>query len=119
MSEYGGNQVMIEIAPNVYAWYAHLQPGSVKVQAGDEVKAGTVLAKLGNSGPSPGPHLHFGLLDRPELLHGRSLPFVIDRYTLTGTVDVATSEGDRLVIVPESRQIRDAYPLDGGIHDFS
>jgi len=118
VSDYGGNQVMMELAPNVYAWYAHLQPGSLKVQAGDEVKAGTILAKLGNTGPSLGPHLHFGLLDRPDATTGRGLPFVLEGYTLTGRADLAASTGDQLVITPESRQIRDAYPLAGGIQNL-
>ena len=85
---------MLKIAPKVFAAYEHLQPGSLTVKVGDKVKAGAVLAKLGNTGPSTGPHLHFGLLDRPDIFTGRSLPFVFDRYTLAGTVDIANSEGD-------------------------
>ena len=65
-SDYGGNNVMLEIAPNVFAWYAHLRQGSIKVKVGDAVKAGAPIAKLGNTGPSTGPHLHFGLLDKPD-----------------------------------------------------
>ena len=35
ITQYGGNQVMLEIAPNVYAWYAHLQPATIPVKVGD------------------------------------------------------------------------------------
>src|SRR5204863_6220574 len=98
--------------------YEHLQPNSLTVKVGDKVKSGAVIAKLGNSGPSTGAHLHFGLLDRPDVFTGRSLPFVFDRYTLAGTVDLATAEGDTLVITPESRQVRSAYPLWGSIQNF-
>jgi hypothetical protein len=118
MSDYGGNQVILEIAPGVFALYAHLQPGSITVRVGDAVRAGERVARIGNTGPSYGPHLHFGLVDRPSLWAGRSLPFVFDRFTLAGTVDIDASEGDHLVIVPEAREVRSAYPLYGGIHDY-
>jgi hypothetical protein len=114
----GGNKVILKVAPGVYAAYEHVQPGSLTVKVGETVKAGTVLAKLGNSGPSTGAHLHFGLLDQPDVFTGRSLPFVFDRYTLAGTVDLATAEGDTLVITPEARTVRNAYPLWGSIQDF-
>jgi hypothetical protein len=117
-SAIGGNKVILKIAPKVFAAYEHLQPGSLTVKVGDKVKAGAVLAKLGNTGPSTGPHLHFGLLNRPSVFTGRALPFVFDRFTLAGTTDLATAEGDTLVITPESRQVRSAYPLSGSIQNF-
>ena len=117
-ADFGGNQVMLQLAPNVFAAYAHLQPGSITVKVGDKVKAGQPLANLGNTGPSRGPHLHFGLLDKPDLFAGRSLPFVLERFTLVGNIDFDTSTGDHLVIAPESKQVRRAYPLYGGIQNF-
>jgi hypothetical protein len=65
------------------------------------------------------PALDFGLLDKPDLFAGRSLPFVFDRFTVVGTVDFETSEADHLVITPQSREVREAYPLHGSIQDFS
>ena len=118
LSDFGGNQVMLEIAPKVYAVYGHLQPGSLQVKVGDRVKVGATLAKIGNTGPSFGPHLHFGLLNRPDIFTGRSLPFVIDSYTLAGTVDIKASQGDTLGVSPNSKQVRSAYPLYGGIQNF-
>lgn len=117
-SDYGGNNLMLQIAPNVFAWYAHLRQGSLTVKVGDAVKAGTPIAKLGNTGPSEGPHLHLGLLDKPDAITGRSLPFVLDSFTLAGAIDFDASKGDRLVILPDSRQVRFAYPLYGGILNF-
>ncbi|QJP16373.1 M23 family metallopeptidase [Starkeya sp. ORNL1] len=118
ISDYGGNHVILQIAPNVFALYAHLHPGSLTVKVGDAVKAGAPIARIGNTGPSEGPHLHFGLADKPDFFTGRSLPFVFDNFTLVGTVDMAASEGDRLVISPGSRQVRSAYPLYGGIQNY-
>jgi len=115
MSDYGGNQVILDIAPNVFAIYGHLQPGSLKVKVGDVVKAGAPLARLGNTGPSLGPHLHFGLVDRPNLWAGRSLPFVFESFTLVGVANFEASHGDTLVISPEAREIRFAYPLYGSV----
>ena len=88
------------------------------MKVGDVVKAGAPLAKIGNTGPSMGPHLHFGLSDKPDLFSGRSLPFVFDSFTMVGKVDFDASEGDRVVIVPGSRQVRSAYPLYGSILNF-
>jgi hypothetical protein len=118
ITQYGGNQVMLEIAPNVYAWYAHLQPGTIPVKVGDQVKTGTPLGKIGNSGPSAGPHLHLSVLDRPDPTSARSLPFVIDKYTLVGYVDFARTTDDNLVITGESTPIEAAYPLHGSIQNF-
>ena len=117
-SDYGGNNVFLKIAPNVFAWYAHLCQGSITVRVGDAVEAGAPIAQLGNTGPSEGPHLHLGLLDKPDPIAGRSLPFVFYGFTLVGAIDFDASKGDRLVIVPDSRQVRFAYPLYGGIQDF-
>jgi hypothetical protein len=117
-SDYGGNNVILAIAPNVFAWYAHLRQGSLRVKVGDAVKAGAPIAQLGNSGPSEGSHLHLGLIDKPDPIAARSLPFVFDSFTSVGAIDLDASKGDRLVILPDSRQVRFAYPLYGGIQNY-
>jgi murein DD-endopeptidase MepM/ murein hydrolase activator NlpD len=43
-----------------------------------------VLAELGNTGNSGGPHLHFQLMDRPSFLGADGLPFVLQRFRLDG-----------------------------------
>jgi len=116
--DYGGNHVILKIAPNVFALYEHLHPGSLTVKVGDVVKAGAPLAKIGNTGPSGGPHLHFGISNKPDLFAGRSLPFVFDSFTSLGTIDFDASKGDHLVILPNSRQVRSSYPLNGSIQNY-
>jgi len=113
--DYSGNFVTMRIRPDVYAQYAHLRRGSVTVKIGDRVKAGDIIGRLGNSGHSTAPHLHFGLSDRPDSLTGASLPFVIDRFELTGTF---TGDEDNLKVTPVSRSVTSAYPLVQGIATY-
>src|SRR5580765_6949935 len=56
-----GNYVVLEVAPGIFASYAHLRKGSVRVKPGERVQRGQVLAQLGQSGNSSAPHLHFQL----------------------------------------------------------
>ena len=63
-----------------------LQPGSLRVKAGQRVRRGDVLGLLGNSGNSTGPHLHFQVMDGPSPLGAEGLPYVIAVWE-SGTSD--------------------------------
>src|SRR4029453_19005256 len=76
-----------EIGQGRFAFYEHLRPGSVRVRAGDAVRHGEVLAALGFTGDSTGPHLHFHVADAPSPLGGEGMPFAIDRFELLGRYD--------------------------------
>jgi murein DD-endopeptidase MepM/ murein hydrolase activator NlpD len=69
-----GNYVMIDHGKNEYSLYAHLQLDSVGIRVGDQVKAGDVIGKLGSSGNSTEPHLHFHVCDKPDPLMCAGIP---------------------------------------------
>lgn len=60
-----GNHVVVRSGA-AYAAYAHLAPGSVSVAVGDNVRAGDLLGRVGHTGNSTAPHLHFQLMDGPD-----------------------------------------------------
>ncbi len=77
-----GNYVMIDHGKSEYALYAHLQPGSVRVKVGDQVKAGDVIGKLGSSGNSTEPHLHFHVCDNSDPLLCAGIPVNFSNITI-------------------------------------
>jgi hypothetical protein len=81
---WAGNMVALKIGEGQYAFYAHLVPGSIRVKKGDRVRKGQVLGKVGNSGNSVGPHLHFQVSRGPELNGHDFLPHVYTSYWLSG-----------------------------------
>ena len=83
--EYGGNYLVLDIGNGRYAFYCHCIPNSFTVSLGDRVKEGDQVARLGNSGNSDAPHLHFHIADSPNLWYSKGLPFVFKRFTRTGT----------------------------------
>lgn len=122
--DYAGNHVIVQIQPDVWALYGHLQPGSVTVRVGEQVTTGRSLGRLGNSGNSNPAHLHFQLSDGPDPVTSNSLPFVIDRYTLVGTVDAEsyvaslTDPGAAALIAGPSSAQAGTYPLVLTVQDF-
>ncbi|MFJ6515637.1 M23 family metallopeptidase [Streptomyces sp. NPDC091406] len=70
-----GNHVILDLGDGTYAAYAHAQHGSLQVKAGDTVQAGQQIARCGNSGNTSEPHLHFHLMDSPDLDDARGIPF--------------------------------------------
>lgn len=53
-----GNYVMIRLDQGGWALLAHLQQGSILVSPGARVEVGAFIARIGNSGRSPTPHVH-------------------------------------------------------------
>jgi hypothetical protein len=74
-----GNYIIIE-ASGVYVLYAHAQTGSIKVRPGDRVVSGQELARVGHSGNSTAPHLHFQLMDHQDPRKAQGLPCCFRDY---------------------------------------
>ncbi|MFJ2935451.1 M23 family metallopeptidase [Streptomyces sp. NPDC087219] len=70
-----GNHLVLDLGDGTYAMYAHLRRGSLAVRPGDRVTAGQELARCGNSGNSTEPHVHFQLMDGPDLDTASGVPF--------------------------------------------
>ena len=72
-----GNTVIIEHSNGVRTRYAHAE--SLSVSVGDVVEAGQVVGKVGSTGRSTGPHLHFEVIgkDGQHLNPGKFLAKVV------------------------------------------
>lgn len=62
-----GNYIVLEGADGITTKYAHCQ--SLRVSAGQAVAAGDVIATVGSTGDSTGPHLHFEVLKDGQYLN--------------------------------------------------
>jgi murein DD-endopeptidase len=82
-----GNVVVIDAGDGRYAIYAHLRPGSIEVTEGDEVAAGDAIGRIGSSGHSLAPHLHFHIGDAADVLASEGMPFALDGFHLIGRLD--------------------------------
>lgn len=77
----GGNYITIDIGNDLYAFYGHLIPNSLKVKIGDTVKKGQVIGLLGNSGNSDAPHLHFHIETKSNTYFGgEGMPYHIEEF---------------------------------------
>jgi murein DD-endopeptidase MepM/ murein hydrolase activator NlpD len=80
----GGNHIIMDLGGGRFAFYAHLQPGSLRVKNGDKVRRGQVLGLVGNSGNSTEPHLHFHISDANSPLSSEGLPYVFPSFEVQG-----------------------------------
>ena len=122
-----GNNVILDLGSGRFAMYAHMQPGSVRVKAGDHVRLGQVIGLVGDSGNSIVPHLHFQVMQEPRSLSGNGLPYEIRSFEVTGKTpgtaafDEAEEKGTPLTVTPFSppQNVKNAMPLDQLIITFA
>lgn len=120
----GGNMLVIDMGGGNFAFYAHMQRGSLKVKLGDKVRTGDIIGLLGNTGNTDAPHLHFHVMDGPSPLDANGLPYVFTRFEGVGMVDLTGADFfDKPVAATIDRTRlagprQDALPLNNQIVDF-
>ncbi len=82
-----GNHIVLDLGGGNFALYAHLLTASVAVHPGDHIKTGDVIARLGSSGNSDAPHLHFHVMDGPSPLASSGLPYEFTAFSGVGRIE--------------------------------
>ncbi|MDV2990019.1 MAG: M23 family metallopeptidase [Dehalogenimonas sp.] len=75
-----GNHIIMKCDNGAFSLLAHMQTGSIVVTAGQTVTHGQLLGRVGHSGNSTAPHLHFQLMDNPDLIQAQGIPCAFREY---------------------------------------
>ena len=95
LADAAGNYVALDLGDGRFALYEHLQPGSIRVTPGELVRRGHMLAALGFTGDSTGPHLHFHVADGPSPLLAEGLPYVFEEFRVESGVKPGLRNNER------------------------
>jgi hypothetical protein len=101
-----GNHVILALGNGRFALYAHFEPHSVQVTEGQTVRRGQLLGRVGTTGNSSEPHLHFQVTDGPSALMANGVPYLIRKFhatrrgASTAAYDKATMDGKPMETVP-------------------
>jgi len=95
LEDAAGNYVALDLGDGRFAFYEHLKPDSITVKAGQRVKRGEVIGKLGYTGESTGPHLHFHVSDANAPLDAEGLPYALSAFRVGAYSSIkAFADGD-------------------------
>jgi len=123
-----GNAIIEDIGQGRFIMYAHLVPGSIpaNIHEGKRIDAGQVIGKLGNSGNSGAPHLHFQVMDSARPLGSMGVPFVFDQLEVRGHIVGEEGfvvdqylKGDRLILDNTGSGPQEkTMPISSTVYDF-
>ena len=74
-----GNYIIIKSDFGYFVEISHLMQYSLQVKIGDYIQLGTIIAKCGNSGYSPEPHIHIQV-QQTSLIGGFGVDFCFNGY---------------------------------------
>jgi hypothetical protein len=118
LSAVGGNYVVVELPQGQFIHYVHLQLNSVRVKPGQRVRRGEVVGRLGNSGNTNAPHLHFNVVDALRHDEAQGLPFVFEAFSYIGQTTIDQALGSHRTEPAKGVSRHHALPLDGAVVAF-
>lgn len=89
-----GNFVLIDHQDGEYSLLVHMKLGSVVVKTGDRVQPGQRVGRIGFAGDSIFPHLHYSLMDGPEVFKAWGLPAYFSHFRrVLGNNSISVRQG--------------------------
>jgi Peptidase family M23 len=74
-----GNHVILQ-SGDIYAAFVHLAPGTIVVTNGQRMSTGDLIGRIGHTGNSTSPHLHFQLMDSPDPMTAQGIACAFRAY---------------------------------------
>lgn len=100
-----GNAVAISHANGEFSYFGHLQQAGIQVNEGQIIRRGAYIGRVGSSGQSPGPHLHYHLMEGPNLFIDQGLPVKFTHFWAAGQFfDHPTYIPTRMIITGPNRE---------------
>jgi len=101
-----GNAVAISHGNGEFSYYGALQQASLTVHEGELIRRGALIGRVGNSGMSPGPHLHFHLAEGPNPFIDQGLPMRFSHFEAGGQwFDQPMTIPTRMIVIaPETQE---------------
>ncbi len=101
-----GNAVAISHGNGEFSYYGALQQASLAVHEGEMIRRGALIGRVGNSGMSPGPHLHFHLAEGPNPFIDQGLPMRFSHFEAGGQwFDQPMTIPTRMIVIaPETQE---------------
>jgi len=110
-----GNYIIIKSDYGYFVEISHLMQNSINVKVGDYVYQGQVIAKCGNSGYSPEPHIHIQV-QKYGVLGSETISFLFSEYYQNDKIIFNSlpkkDEEIEAVIADKSMQLRFNFILD-------
>jgi len=116
---YNGTGNSITISTGVsYAVYGHMIANSITVKVGEFVTKGQLIGRVGNSGNSNAPHLHFGIHSEFPYYISEGLPYYIDSFEKAGMLVNPDLTGGTLVLLPSLSTRTNELMENCGVYNF-
>ncbi|RIP33636.1 M23 family metallopeptidase [Staphylococcus gallinarum] len=96
-----GNYIIMKHAKHEYSLIAHLKPNTVNVSVGDEIFRGQHIAKVGNSGNTSEPHIHFQIMDQKDIAKAHTLKIKLQEAISPEKGDIVNYTGDNILVEKE------------------
>ena len=89
-----GNYVLIDHGNGEFSIFPHMMPDSVRLKAGQSVRQGEMIGRVGFSGDAIFPHVHYSLLTGPDIYHDEAVPAYFTHFRrLLGSKSVELEQG--------------------------
>ncbi len=104
-----GNAVAISHGNGEVSFLGCLRQASIQVNEGELIRRGRRIGFIGNSGFSPGPHLHYHLAEGPNPFIDQGLPVLFSHFEAGGQwFDEPTTIPTRMIVLGPSRPAQEA-----------
>ncbi|RIL75837.1 M23 family peptidase [Staphylococcus cohnii] len=93
-----GNYIIIKHTSKEYSMIAHLKPDTFEVNVGDYIRRGQLIARVGNSGNTMEPHIHFQIMNQSNPQFAKTYKIRLLDNVLPEKGDMVSYSGDSIII---------------------